>query len=67
MRCWWLWFGKNKLCNYTYTAKTDRKAMFVADPFMIKVNSIWYLFYEVYDFVKAKGIIGVSYKKILKI
>lgn len=39
---------------------TDRKAMFVADPFMIKVNSIWYLFYEVYDFVKAKGIIGVS-------
>lgn len=53
---------------------TDCKARFVADPFMIKHDNVWYMFFEIYDDVKSKGLIGVAtsndaykweYKKIV--
>lgn len=39
---------------------TDCKARFVADPFMIKHDNVWYMFFEIYDDVKSKGLIGVA-------
>lgn len=44
------------------TAKdvTDVKAIFVADPFIIKNKDKWYLFYEIYKENGRKGVIGYS-------
>lgn len=39
---------------------TDVKALFVADPFMIKVESTWYMFFEIYNGITWKGEIGVA-------
>jgi hypothetical protein len=36
----------------------DVKALFVADPFMIKVENIWYMFFEIYNGSNGKGEIG---------
>ena len=40
---------------------TDLEASFIADPFMIKQNNRWYMFFEVMDKSKVKGRIGVAY------
>jgi hypothetical protein len=52
----------------------DIPAAFVADPFMLKKDETWYLFFEAYNQIKRRGEIGVatsrnaetwSYKKIV--
>ena len=55
------WPAKN-LRNPVLTAKdvTDRKAEFVADPFMVKEQGIWYMFFEVLDRASGKGEIGLA-------
>lgn len=51
-----------KVINPILTAKhvTDVKAEFVADPFLIKENSKWYLFFEVMNSKTKKGEIGFA-------
>jgi hypothetical protein len=44
----------------THVDVTDVRADFVADPFMIKVKDLWYLFFELLDADKELGAIGVS-------
>jgi hypothetical protein len=39
---------------------TDVKASFVADPFMIRDNSRWYMFFEVLNALANKGEIGLA-------
>jgi hypothetical protein len=39
---------------------SDVRAVFVADPFMLKVKDIWYLFFEVMDRDTVKGKIGLA-------
>ena len=39
----------------------DCKAIFVADPFLIKYQDIWYVFYEVLPEYDRKGVIAYSY------
>jgi hypothetical protein len=39
---------------------TDTSAKFVADPFLTRQNSTWYLFFEVYDRRSKQGDIGVA-------
>src|SRR5215467_10127430 len=39
---------------------TDVTALFVADPFMIQVNSLWYMFFEVFNVSSDKGEIGLA-------
>lgn len=39
---------------------TDIKADFVADPFMIKDGTTWYMFFEVLNTLRNKGEIGVA-------
>lgn len=39
---------------------SDVKAKFVADPFMIKEGSIWYMFFEVFNSDTRKGDIGLA-------
>ncbi len=39
---------------------TDAPAVFVADPFLIKKGSIWYMFFEVFNKKSRKGDIGVA-------
>ena len=39
---------------------TDLKADYVADPFMIKKNSTWYMFFEVMDALTDQGKIGLA-------
>lgn len=50
------------LRNPVLTAKeiTDRKATFVADPFMVRENSTWYMFFEVLDAQTYNGKIGLA-------
>ena len=38
----------------------DRKAIFVADPFLIHEENTWYLFFEVMDFDTDQGDIGLA-------
>ncbi|MGG7157903.1 glucosamine inositolphosphorylceramide transferase family protein [Clostridium perfringens] len=45
---------------------TDTKAVFLADPFVIKKNNIWYLFFEVYEKKNKKGVIGLATSYNLK-
>jgi hypothetical protein len=42
---------------------TDRKAKFVADPFLIYKNDRWHLFFEVLDAATEKGVIGLATSK----
>lgn len=44
----------------------DVDARFVADPFIIKDNGLWYLFFEIYDENRAKGEIGLATSSDLK-
>jgi hypothetical protein len=39
---------------------SDRRASFVADPFMIRVNHLWYMFFEVMNQLARKGEIGLA-------
>ena len=39
---------------------SDAKALFVADPFMLKVGKTWYMFFEVYNGNTGKGEIGLA-------
>ncbi|SCJ73105.1 Beta-xylosidase [uncultured Clostridium sp.] len=38
----------------------DCKARFVADPFIIKIKDKWYMFFEVYNEIKGKGVLAVA-------
>ena len=42
---------------------SDVKAVFVADPFMLAVGDIWYMFFEVMDSETGKGRIGLASSK----
>lgn len=42
---------------------TDTNARFIADPFIIKYNDTWYMFFEIYSDKKDKGVIGVATSK----
>lgn len=48
--------------NPVLTAKnvTDVAADFVADPFMLRVNGLWYLFFEVFNAQQQRGEIGLA-------
>jgi predicted GH43/DUF377 family glycosyl hydrolase len=50
----------------TASMVNDRIAEFVADPFIIKDQNIWYMFFEVLDKKDRKGIIGYATSKNLK-
>ena len=39
---------------------SDVRAMFVADPFLMEKDSIWYLFFEVFNEYRGKGEIGMA-------
>lgn len=51
-----------KVTNPVLTAGdvTDRKAVFVADPFMVNKSSKWYMFFEVFDKSTKQGDIGLA-------
>lgn len=42
---------------------TDVRALFVADPFMIRRHDSWYMFFEVYNYDTARGEIGLATSK----
>ena len=44
----------------------DVPALFVADPFMCKVNEYWYLFFEVLNHLNGRGEIGFAVSKDTK-
>lgn len=44
----------------THDNVTDVRASFVADPFMLRVDEIWYMFFEVMNRQTAKGEIGLA-------
>lgn len=50
------------LKNPVLTARqvTDRRAEFVADPFMVKEKDLWYMFFEVLDSGSHKADIGLA-------
>src|SRR5688572_24477234 len=39
---------------------TDVRALFVADPFMVSVNGLWYMFFELWNRDSRKGEIGLA-------
>ena len=45
---------------FSYRDVTDVSAIFVADPFMIRHNELWYMFFEAYNEHTDKGEIGVA-------
>ncbi|MBD2563168.1 MULTISPECIES: glucosamine inositolphosphorylceramide transferase family protein [Nostoc] len=51
-----------KISNPVLTAKdiTDVPANFVADPFMVCEDGIWYMFFEVLNSLQNKGVIGLA-------
>ena len=44
----------------TYKDVTDCDAQFIADPFMIKYEDLWYMFFEIYDEARQTGVIGMA-------
>ncbi|MEX5216522.1 MAG: hypothetical protein AB7G68_02515 [Nitrospiraceae bacterium] len=44
----------------TRESVSDVRALFVADPFMIRRHDTWYMFFEVYNYDSAKGEIGLA-------
>ncbi|MBD2614930.1 MAG: glycoside hydrolase family 32 protein [Nostoc sp. GBBB01] len=50
------------IINPVLTAQdvTDIPADFVADPFMVRENDIWYMFFEVLNGIQNKGVIGLA-------
>ncbi|MCL5030778.1 MAG: hypothetical protein M1480_17345 [Bacteroidetes bacterium] len=55
----------NNIVNPVLTAEnvTDVKAQFIADPFMIKTDSLYYMFFEVYNNKNNQGDIGYADSK----
>ena len=55
----------NKIKNPVLTAKdvTDIKAQFIADPFLIKSDSLYNMFFEVYNLKTEQGDIGCAESK----
>lgn len=47
----------------THEDVSDVPAMFVADPFMVRVNEAWYMFFEVFNWRTNKGEIGLATSK----
>lgn len=47
----------------TYKDITDVPAAFVADPFMIRVNEEWFMFFEVFNLKTNQGDIGLATSK----
>ena len=56
------YFPPNNITNPVLTAKhvTDISASFIADPFMVKHNSAWYMFFEVLNSDTNQGDIGLA-------
>ena len=54
--------ASSKITNPVLTRKDviDAKCLFVADPFILKVKSAWYMFFEMYNGYKWKGEIGLA-------
>ena len=44
----------------THQAVTDVTAAFVADPFMVQEQGLWYMFFEVLDARRDQGLIGLA-------
>lgn len=44
----------------SYKDVTDVKAIFLADPFIINHNNIWYMFFEILESKSRKGLIGLA-------
>lgn len=44
----------------THADVTDVPALFVADPFMIRVDGIWHMYFEVFNKISRKGEIGYA-------
>jgi hypothetical protein len=44
----------------TRDSVTDVPAVFIADPFMIRVNDVWHMFFEVMNWRTGKGEIGLA-------
>lgn len=55
-------FSAKNIKNPVLTARdiTDVQAHFVADPFMVRENGIWYMFFEVLNASDKKGDIGLA-------
>lgn len=55
-------FSPEKIINPVLTAKdiTDVPAHFVADPFMVCEDGIWYMLFEVLNGLQNKGVIGLA-------
>lgn len=53
---------KSSISNPIFSAKDihDRHALFVADPFIIREESRWYLFFEFFDIDLNRGVIGYA-------
>lgn len=51
-----------EISNPVLTAEdvSDRKAVFVADPFMVPTDDNWYMFFEIFDKQTNQGDIGVA-------
>src|SRR5215217_5206418 len=47
----------------TYNDISDARAIFVADPFIVIENDIWYMFFEVMNEQSDRGEIGLSVSK----
>ena len=44
----------------TYKDVTDCDAQFIADPFIIKHDDLWYMYFEIYDEARQTGVIGLA-------
>lgn len=55
-------FSDGSLQNPVLTAQdvSDRKARFIADPFLVYDNDTFYMFFEVFDTITLKGVIGLA-------
>lgn len=42
---------------------TDMAATYVADPFMIRVGNLWYMFFEILPVSVEKGVIGLAFSE----
>lgn len=42
---------------------TDVRALFVADPFMVRRHDTWYMFFEVYNYDTSRGEVGLATSK----
>ncbi|MEJ2541244.1 MAG: hypothetical protein P8188_14965 [Gemmatimonadota bacterium] len=56
------WFNP----RFSAEAVTDLPARFVADPFLVKGDDLWYLFFEVYNNRTAQGDLAVATSRSLR-